>query len=219
MLAYRCAKQHSEPGGKLHGKRSTQADEITLAPLELIDRIAALVPPTRTHRHRYYGVLAPHSPHRAAVVALAAGQTAGAGAAQPEPAQPVATGESADETRGPAPMGHAIAPAPEQVPPKRAAHYLWAVLIARIYQVFPLLCPLCGGQTHIIAVITHSADIRHIVEHIGVAFEPPHIYPARGPPLWESCDALAGEDSQIGSDWGLAAQPTPDCEVDHRVSW
>ena len=23
--------------------------------------------------------------------------------------------------------------------------YLWAVLIARIYEVFPLLCPLCGG--------------------------------------------------------------------------
>ena len=40
---------------------------------------------------------------------------------------------------------------------KRAAHYLWAVLIARIYEVFPLLCPLCGGQMRIIAFITHSA--------------------------------------------------------------
>ncbi|MBK9574081.1 MAG: transposase, partial [Rhodoferax sp.] len=29
-----------------------------LTPLELIDRIAALVPPPRTHRHRYFGVLA-----------------------------------------------------------------------------------------------------------------------------------------------------------------
>ena len=118
-------------------------------------------------------------------------------------------------------MGHAIAPAPapESVPPKRAAHYLRAVLIARIYEVFPLLCPLCGGQMRIIAFITHSADIRHILEHIGVACEPPHISPARGPPLWESCDALAGEGSQIGSDWDLAAQPTPDYEVDQRVSW
>jgi len=33
------------------------------------------------------------------------------------------------------------------VPPKRSpAHYLWAALIARIYEVFPLLCPMCGGQ-------------------------------------------------------------------------
>jgi len=59
-LVYRCAKQHSEPAG---GKVA----ELILTPLELIDRIAALVPPPRTHRHRYFGVLAPHSPLRASV--------------------------------------------------------------------------------------------------------------------------------------------------------
>lgn len=47
--------------------------EITLTPLELIQRIAAQVPPPRTHRHRYFGVLTPSSPLRAAVVALAQG--------------------------------------------------------------------------------------------------------------------------------------------------
>jgi hypothetical protein len=215
-LVYRCAKQHSEPTSD---KRGTKADELHLTPLELIDRIAALVPPPRTHRHRYFGVLAPNSPLRAAVTAMACAPTPRATAQPQSSAQLAATGESADETRGPAPMGHAIAPAPEPVPPKRAAHYLWAVLIARIYEVFPLLCPLCGGQMRIIAFITHSADIRHILEHIGVACEPPQISPARGPPLWESCDALAGEGSQIGSDWDLAAQPTPDYEVDQGVSW
>ena len=34
--------------------------------------------------------------------------------------------------------------------------YLWAVLIARIYEVFPLLCPLCGGQIRLIAFITEG---------------------------------------------------------------
>jgi Putative transposase len=44
------------------------------------------------------------------------------------------------------PLGQATPLAPEPAPPKRApAHYLWAVLIAKIYEVFPLLCPLCGG--------------------------------------------------------------------------
>ena len=58
---------------------------------------------------------------------------------------------------------------PKPTPPRRSqAHYLWAVLIARIYKVFPLLCPLCGGQMRIIAFITHSADIRQILDHIGV---------------------------------------------------
>ena len=65
-----------------------------------------------------------------------------------------------------------------------AANGLWAVLIARIYQVFPLLRPLCGGQMRLIAFITHSADIRQILEHPGADSEPPHLSPARGPPLW-----------------------------------
>ncbi len=42
-----------------------------LTPLELLDRLAALVPPPRLHRHRYFGVLAPNSPLRTAVTALA----------------------------------------------------------------------------------------------------------------------------------------------------
>jgi hypothetical protein len=38
----------------------------------------------------------------------------------------------------------AAAQPPDTVPPKRAqAHDLWAVLIARIYEVFPLLCSIC----------------------------------------------------------------------------
>ena len=45
--------------------------DLVLTPLELIDKIAALIPPPRSHRHRYYGVLAPNSPMRAAVIALA----------------------------------------------------------------------------------------------------------------------------------------------------
>lgn len=43
-LVYRCAKQHSEPGSLPHNKRGVKADEITLTPLELIERIAKLVP-------------------------------------------------------------------------------------------------------------------------------------------------------------------------------
>ena len=66
-LVYRCAKQHSESGAD---KRGAKVDELHLTPLELIERIAALVPPPRTHRHRYFGVLAPNSPLRAAAVPL-----------------------------------------------------------------------------------------------------------------------------------------------------
>lgn len=37
-----------------------------LTPLELIDCLAALIPPPCRHRHRYYGVLAPNAPPRMA---------------------------------------------------------------------------------------------------------------------------------------------------------
>ncbi len=202
-LVYRCAKQHSEPSSD---KRGARVDELHLTPLDLIDRIAALVPPPRTHRHRYFGVLAPNSPLRAAVTALAA----------PVQAMPVPTGLSGE---CPAPQGNAWPPLPESAQPKRAAHYLWAVLIARIYEVLPLLCPMCGGQMRLIAFITHSADIRQILDHIGVQPEPPRIASARGPPLWDDCDAQKDDGVQAEPDWDTAAQPEPDYGIDQRVNW
>ena len=103
--------------------------------------------------------------------------------------------------------------------PKRPAHYLWAVLIARIYEVFPLVCPICGAQVRIIAFITHSAGMRQILNHISVESEPPPIAPARGPQLWTDCDAQQSEGTQIVPEWELPAQPAPDYEVDQRVNW
>jgi hypothetical protein len=222
-LVYRCAKQRSEPGSDRRDQRNAnrgakhgaQADELHLTPLELIARIAALVPPPRTHRHRYFGVLAPNSPLRPAVTALAQDAVVQPAQVQAEPASTDA-GEGARGVSHPPPTQAEPA---QPVPPKRPAHYLWAVLMVRIYEVFPLLCPICGGQMRIIAFITYSADIRQILDHIGVDAEPPRITPARGPPLWDGCDAPMGEGVEVEPDWDEAAQPAPDFEVDQRISW
>ena len=89
-----------------------------------------------------------------------------------------------------------------------------------IGKTFPLLCPMCGGQMRLIALITESAQIKRILEHIGVDSEPPHISPARGPPLWDDCgDAQMGEGVEVEPHWDLAAQPAPDFDVDQRVNW
>jgi hypothetical protein len=79
---------------------------------------AALVPPPRAHRHRYFGVLAPNSPLMAAVTAMAAPE-------QPTAAHAVPAA-MAEAVSGVASPGYTVAPAPEPGPPKRAAHYLWA---------------------------------------------------------------------------------------------
>ena len=79
---------------------------------------------------------------------------------------------------------------------------------------------MCGGQMRLIAFITHSADIRQILEHIGVEPNPPRISPARGPPLWDDCgDAQMGDGIAVEPDWDLAAQPGPDYEADLRINW
>ena len=135
-------------------------------------------------------------------------------------AQPESGGVPATvDAMGVATVGVPSQPEPAQpMQPKRPAHILWAVLIARIYEVFPLLCPICGGQMRIIAFIIYSVDIRQILEHIGVETEPPRITPARGPPLWDECNAQVAEGVEPAPDWYEAAKPAPDFEVDQRIS-
>lgn len=90
--------------------RSDSPRDLVLTPLELIDKIAALIPPPRANCHRYYGVLAPNFPMRA------------------------------------------------------ASHYMWAMLLARIYETLPLVCPVCQSPMHIIAFITDAGTVRKILD-------------------------------------------------------
>ena len=114
-----------------------------------------------------------------------------------------------------------VTPEPPAKPkPRPSAHYLWAALMARIYEVFPLICPNCGGQMRIIAFITFSADIQKILEHIGVEPDAPRITPARGPPLWDECGAReTGECVKALPDWDMTSQSAPDYPDDQRTAW
>ncbi len=53
------------------------------------------------------------------------------------------------------------------------SHYLWAILIARIYAVFPLICPACGGQMKIIAFIREKPVINGFLKSIEEPTTPP----------------------------------------------
>jgi hypothetical protein len=140
-----------------------------LSPLELLDRLAAVIPPPRSHRHRYHGVLAPNARLRSAVTARAGlpvepgeAEQGTAESSQPDPAtaDPVVTGHSRCSS-------------------------LWAAMLARIYEVLPLVCPNCGSEMRIISFITRFDSIERILSHIGEPTTPPPIAPARAPPLWE----------------------------------
>jgi len=62
------------------------------------------------------------------------------------------------------------APSPallHEQPEMQRARASWARLIARVYQVDPLVCPRCAGPTRAIALIEESTVVRRILEHLG----------------------------------------------------
>ena len=71
----------------------------------------------------------------------------------------------------------------------------------------------------LIAFITEGAQIREDSGAHRCRLRAPAHSPARGPPLWQDCDAQMGEGVQIEPHSDLAAQPAPDYEVDQRVNW
>ena len=80
--------------------KSSTTTNPSLSASEFLDRVAALIPPPRKHRHCFFGVLAPNSPWRAQVVAQAA-RKPGAGSKAPRP-KTVRTDFSATRTEHPA---------------------------------------------------------------------------------------------------------------------
>ena len=92
------------PWAALYGHRPEQRQqrsiELRLSPSEFLDRVAALIPPPRKHRHRYFGVLAPNLLWRA-LVAANAGRKLGAGSKAPVAKDSVQTfWRHAGRTRG-----------------------------------------------------------------------------------------------------------------------
>ena len=84
------------------------------------------------------------------------------------------------------------------------------MLLARIYELFPLVCPRCGGEMELIAFLTEAPTVRAILTHIGEPSEAPPISPCRGPPQWEMLDQTAEFDP---------VHPVPEYEFDQSVSW
>jgi len=136
---------------------------LVLSPLDFLAALARLIPPPRVHRHRYHGVLAPNARLRARVVAMADAN----GDEQPSPTAPVP-----DSDQAPAAGPHA----------HPAARSRWARLLARVYEVFPLRCPVCGHAMRILAFLTDPAPIHAILRHLDLPTSPPPIAPARAPP-------------------------------------
>jgi hypothetical protein len=162
--------------------------ELILTPLELLDRLSKLITPPRIHKHRYYGVLASNAHLRRAVIA-SAGPAAATQQLLEQAKQKMALKEDAKASVADSTACHADPPSAL----RRAAAHCWALLLVRIYECLPLLCPRCGEPMRLVAFIQEPAVIETILRHIGEPSEAPKVLPARAPPQGEmEFDTAAG---------------------------
>ena len=128
---------------------------LKLTPMELMERLVALVPRPRVHLTRYHGVLGPHYKNRKQIV--------------PKPPElKIVTDDQ-------------VAADPKQLELKKK-NIPWARLLARVFNIDVETCSKCGGKMKIIAAIEDPKVIRKILDHNGLPTKPPSLHPARGPP-------------------------------------
>ena len=184
------------PGPDLAGRTA-----LRLSALELLDRLAKILPPPRIHRPRYHGVFAPNAPLRPLVTAQALENNALAAQAQ-HPVLPLPPTPTAPPPEPASPAPGPEAPTPDTTPTRPSN---WAAPLAGIYEVFPLVCPTCQEPLTFFAFLTDPAPITRILAHVGEPTSPPLTQPARGPPQTE---LAMGPDS--GQTEEAAQEPFPD---------
>jgi hypothetical protein len=135
-------------------------DGLAFTPLELLERLAVLVPRPRINLILYFGVLGARATARA--------EMAGPGW--------TAAGEerTMEHEPGDPSMEHAASAA--------GRSRSWAVLMQRTFGLDVLACPRCGGRLRLIALIEQPAVIKRVFGHLGLPTELPVPRPARPPP-------------------------------------
>jgi len=157
----------------------TGATELVFEPLQLMRRLASLIPRPYTNLVRYFGAFSGRSKHRPrlplppeAQVANSQACCAHAGAPDDGPQLTLALD---DETTDAPAEG-----APEvTLPVPRGPRAPWASLIKRAFGFDPRTCDHCGAEMVVMAMITSPRILDRILSHLGLPTHPPPIAPAR----------------------------------------
>ena len=125
---------------------------VVFSPMELMEKLAALIPRPHSHRVRYHGVLAANSRLRPKIV--------------PKPPKSDSGPSTVDEDK----------------PASSTKHISWAKLLKRVFGFEIESCSKCSGQLRVIAAIKDKKGIKKILKHLDLPDEPPTPAPARAPP-------------------------------------
>jgi Putative transposase/Transposase zinc-binding domain len=168
------------------GKRFIQLD-----PIEFIDKIAALIPPARRHRHHYHGAFAPNAPLRLLIT------------------------EAAIQM----PPKLISAPLQESVQKTSKVSFTWARLIARIYETNPLLCS-CGKEMKITKIITDPTQIWRILTKICWPTTVPDFDEPQDLVEWDICQLVSGSADGFPEEYDpphTSGSDPPDCHFEDNV--
>ena len=62
---------------------------------------------------------------------------------------------------------------PDDSPDARAYRKAWVRLLSKVYEIDPMVCPKCGSQMKVIAIIQEPAEIDRILRHLVKQGRPP----------------------------------------------
>ncbi len=133
-------------------------------PMDLLGKLAALVPPPRFNLVRYHGILAPSARWRSRIVPV--GSQDGV-ALRTCPDCSGKEGEKAGQGRRHENSGRG-----------HPRNYSWAELMKRVFGFDVLKCDRCGGRMRILCAINPPEAIKKILDCLGLPSRPPPIYPA-----------------------------------------
>ncbi len=132
--------------------------------IELVERLAALVPPPRFNTLRYHGILAPAASCRDRVVPRdrSSSDTVGDG----EPRTTSHGRRSLAGTQGDSSPADSV---PTESSTSRQRRLSWSELMRRVFAIDVLECPRCSGRLRILAAITSLTAVRAILECMGLS--------------------------------------------------
>ena len=142
LLTYRLKKKYRDG-----------TERLLFSPMELMEKLAALIPRPRAHITRYHGLFAPHSKNRHKIV----------------------LGKPKLE-------GNTEATGAEVQKDKTRSRMSWAKLLNRVFKIDITQCQFCRGEVKVISAVLEKTAIEKILRHLGLPTGPPPIHPARPPP-------------------------------------
>ena len=181
--------------------------------VELLEKLAAIIPRPRVNLLLYHGLLAPRARWRRLATSYGrpqAATTADATDAQPatcacapalvsqhseQPGSPEQSLGNKNETMN-APSSVASLPTSQSTTQgpgdsstngasakEKKRYSAWSDLMRRAFSLDVLACPRCGQRMRLVATIEDPAVVKKILNRLGLSTEVPEAQPARPPPL------------------------------------